>query len=203
MIRVSAVPLLLLAVACVQDDGLAPATVRPDGSMPNAAILPPSAYTASVYKPPGGFRDVNGRNLIVGTAGGNAVAMVLGGPLTNLHNGPGIGSSAEAVNERGEIVGAVDVGSPQRPQEMPAYWRRPGIPPVLPNDPGIASDINDHGLVVWHRHDSTGNRQGLCLDAEHRFARLATTSSWRQCQPSLAPSTTTASSSAIRMRMVA
>ena len=147
-IRVYAIPLLLVAVACAREAGLAPATVRPDGSLPNAAILPPSSYTASVFKPPGGFRDVNGRNLIVGTAGGNAVAMLLGGPMNNLLNGPGIGSRAEAVNERGEIVGSVNVGSPQQPLDVPAYWRRVGVPPVLLHDPGIASDINDHGLVV-------------------------------------------------------
>jgi probable HAF family extracellular repeat protein len=111
-------------------------------------VLPAASYTPSVYKPTGGFRDVNGKNLIVGTAGGSAVAMVLGSPMTVLHNGGGIASRAEAVNNRSAIVGAVDFGSPQQPFEVPAYWRRVGLPPITLGKWGEARDINDLGLVV-------------------------------------------------------
>lgn len=144
----TAVALLGFALACSSNEAVAPTTPPAGMDTPNAAVLPASSYTAYVWKPSGGFRDVNGRNLIVGTAGGNAVAMILGGALTKLSNGPGMASKAEAVNERGEIVGSVDVGSVQQPHDVPAYWRRVGVPPVVLHDPGVASDVNDHADVV-------------------------------------------------------
>jgi probable HAF family extracellular repeat protein len=143
----SALSLLSAALACRSDAPLAP-TSPPAAPRPNAVVLPASAYTASYFKPAGGFRDVNGRNLIVGTAGRNAVAMVLGGPLTPLPNGRGRASTAEAVNERGEIVGSIELGAAQPPVTLPAFWGRVGAPPVYLRQPGVASDINDQGDVV-------------------------------------------------------
>ena len=147
---------LVLAAACTPDHAVAPATSPPQALAPNAAILPAASYTAHVYKPQGSFRDVNGRNLIVGTAADNAVAMVLGGALIKLSNGPGVASRAEAVNERGEIVGGVNAGTLQSPRDVPAYWRRVGVAPLLLSNSGIASDVNDHGIVVGTFYPPTG-----------------------------------------------
>ena len=86
------------------------------------------------------------RNLIVGVINGQGVAMVLGGSPTKLSKGAGNWAHADAVNQRGSIVGSVNMGTQQT--YYPAYWARPGSPPVLLPDEGYATDINDQGMVV-------------------------------------------------------
>ena len=147
-IRSTAVlPLLGLAFAC-SPDTMEPTRLSPEAQAPFAAVYPAYRYTPTVYPPQGWFSDVNGKNLVVGMGDGRAIAVQMGGPLVNLSNGPGNWARAEAVNNRGEIVGNVDLGPLGSPRYTPAYWANTSATPVLLPYPGEARDINDTGFVV-------------------------------------------------------
>ncbi len=140
--------LLTLLLGCATGDPAAP-DASAAARLPRASsVFPPGQYKMTLIPGEGVFEDVSGRNLIVGMMNDTAVAMPLNGTLVTLAIGPGRASHARGVNNQGQIVGHLDLGTLGAPRLVPASWRHTGAAPLTLNYTGEVVDINDHGLAV-------------------------------------------------------
>ncbi len=140
--------LLVIAMACSSEQGVAPSGDSPAVIHARANVVPAASYSVNVLPLDGYFTDVNDANLIVGVVVGYGVSMQLGGTVKQLSSGPGGESRALAVNANGAIAGSVDLGKPSAPRVVPAVWQQTGANPILLSAVGEAYDINDFGLTV-------------------------------------------------------
>lgn len=155
--------------ACSVDRPAAPVTPPAFVGRPNANVLPASAYTLYTPIQGGRFTDVNDSNLIVGYAyagysGNRAVVMSLAKSWYWLSQGTATHSSAEAVNQAGQIVGQAG--------NNPAYWPSRLSDPVRLNDAGIALDVNDNGLIVGYFEPAANARQAFVWDSQSGSVQL-------------------------------
>ncbi|MBN6039762.1 hypothetical protein [Amycolatopsis sp. 195334CR] len=141
-----------------------PAVLWKNGQFTNYGYLPDPAYDKFVS-----VQDVNGAGTVVGTAftadwGIPSAIRSRDGKLERLPELPGgTASQAEGINERGDIVGAVETEVDGGPFWHPVLWPadRPGEVVELtglPETQGYATGIDQDGTVLVEVDDPDQNR---------------------------------------------